>query len=198
MPSSSLSRTTLTMTVMMPAIRTRTGHQLRLSSTSAARNYQASVVTPEVDAPLSAVPTGVLLRSIFINSISSRPLLLRPSLWFLSQISKPDQNLLFSVDRNVLLRSLLKRTFYKQFCAGENGAETKATMKSMKEMGFRGTILTYAKETVFDHATNTSQGLGVSDAKTGDAVFCENIEAWRKGTVETVELLSEGDQLAVK
>jgi aspartate aminotransferase len=186
------------MTVMIPAIRSKAGNQLRLSSTSAARNLPAGVAALEVDAPLSAVPTGILLRSIFINSISSRPFLLKPSLWFLSQISKPDQNLLFSVDRNVLLRSLLKRTFYKQFCAGENGAETQATMKSMKEMGFRGTILTYAKETVFDHATNTQHGLGVEDSKTGDTKFCENIEAWRKGTVETVELLGEGDQLAVK
>ncbi|KAH6898080.1 FAD-linked oxidoreductase-like protein [Thelonectria olida] len=199
MPSSSLSRTTTqTMTVMAPAIRRKASTQLRLCSTSAARNLPTGLAVLESDAPLSAMPAGVLLRSIFINSISSRPLLLRPSLWFLSQISKPDQNLLFSVDRNVLLRSLLKRTFYKQFCAGENGAETQATMKSMKKMGFRGTILTYAKETVFDHATNTQHGLGVSDSKTGDAKFCENIEAWRKGTVETVELLGEGDQLAVK
>ncbi|KAI5465284.1 proline oxidase [Mariannaea sp. PMI_226] len=198
--SSSLWRTsTLAVDVsVLPAILSRTRSQLRLLSNTTARNPATAEVTAEAEAPLSAVPTGILLRSIFINAISSRPFLLTPSLWFLCQISKPNQNLLFSADRNIILRSILKRTFYKQFCAGENGAETEATMKSMKDMGFRGTILTYAKETVFDHATNSQHVSGTNTSKTAESQWCENIEAWRKGTVETVELLGEGDQLAVK
>ena len=102
------------------------------------------------------------------------------------------------IDNNIILRAILKPTFYKQFCAGETGAETQATMKHMKEMGFRGTILTYAKEIVFDHHTNSQHGLGVEAAEGKETQWCESIEAWRAGTVNTVELLGEGDQLAVK
>ncbi|KAH8738359.1 proline oxidase [Ilyonectria robusta] len=153
--------------------------------------------SPEPPSPLAALPTSVLLRSIFINSITSRPNLLRPSLWVLSKLSTPGR-FMPSVDNNILLKWILKPTFYKQFCAGETGAETQATMKHLKEMGFRGTILTYAKEIVFDHATGAQHGLGVATSEGVDTQWCESIEAWRAGTVNTVELLGEGDQLAVK
>lgn len=73
-------------------------------------------------------------------------------------------------------------------------------------MGFQGTILTYAKETVFDSRTNSTHGLGVKALEGGknsglsdwEAQHCPSIEAWRKGTVETVGLLGEDDYLALK
>lgn len=124
----------------------------------------------------------------------------------MSALSKPNRGFLLNVDRNPILHGILKKTFYEQFCAGENGAETKATIKQLKDMGFRGVIMTYAKETVFDHSTKTEQGLGVAvleKQQNGEAVDpaltrCANIEAWRKGTIETVEQLEDGDYLAVK
>ncbi|KAJ5166160.1 uncharacterized protein N7482_004941 [Penicillium canariense] len=124
----------------------------------------------------------------------------------MSMLSKPNRGFLLDVDRNPILHAILKKTFYEQFCAGENAAETKATIKQLKDMGFSGVIMTYAKETVFDHRTNTQQGLGVAavDAeKNGEKMdprlaHCANIEAWRKGTLDTVEHLEAGDYLAVK
>jgi hypothetical protein len=101
------------------------------------------------------------------------------------------------VDRNPVLHGILKKTFYEQFCAGENGAETKATIQELKDMGFRGVIMTYAKETVFDHSTKTAHGLGIAASESQEG-HCTNIEAWRKGTMETVEQLENGDYLAVK
>lgn len=70
-------------------------------------------------------------------------------------------------------------------------------------MGLRGVIMTYAKETVFDHKTNTEQGLGVAALQKGQELDpnlarCTNIESWRKGTMETIEQLEDGDYLAVK
>ncbi|KAF7548944.1 hypothetical protein G7Z17_g6744 [Cylindrodendrum hubeiense] len=181
---------------MLPRIRNNAWKQVRLSSTS--RHLATEIPTsPEPPSPLAALPTSVLLRSIFINSITSKPYLLTPSLWVLSKLSNPGR-FMPSIDNNVLLKCILKPTFYKQFCAGETGAETQATMKHMKEMGFRGTILTYAKEIVFDHATGAQHGLGVKTSEGVNAEWCESIEAWRAGTVNTVELLGEGDQLAVK
>lgn len=110
------------------------------------------------------------------------------------------------MDRNPILHGILKKTFYEQFCAGENGAETKATIRELKDMGFRGVIMTYAKETVFDHRTHTMQGLGAAALQSEKrnqplhprVARCANIEAWRKGTLETVEQLENGDYLAVK
>jgi len=124
----------------------------------------------------------------------------------MSILSKPNRGFLLDVDRNPLLHGILKKTFYEQFCAGENGTETKATIKQLKDMGFRGVIMTYAKETVFDHSTNSEQGLGVAaleKQQAGEALdpklaHCANIEAWRSGTIETVEQLEDGDYLAVK
>ena len=111
------------------------------------------------------------------------------------------------MDRNPILHHLLKKTFYRQFCAGETGGETRYTIEQLKDMGFRGVIMTYAKETVFDHRTKTEHGLGVAameQEKNNDDSFvpkvshCANIEAWRKGTLETVDLLDGEDYLAVK
>ncbi|KAH7234721.1 pyridoxal phosphate-dependent transferase [Fusarium redolens] len=172
------------------------------SSTNAAAALEATRTnTPVVkgtETPLSELPPLVLYRSLLVNSISSRPWLLVPSLHLLQKLSNPTNPYLFNVDRNPLLRSLLKHTFYKQFCAGETGAETQCTMKSLQDMGFKGTILTFAKETVFDAKTGKDQGFGIEASSSNECQWCENIEAWREGTVKTVELLREGDQLAVK
>ncbi|EKG14297.1 Proline oxidase [Macrophomina phaseolina MS6] len=151
--------------------------------------------------PLSALPTSTLLRSACINAISSKPFLLSPAIAILSVLCKPNRGLLFNVDRNPLLHAILKGTFYKQFCAGENAAEVTRTIRQLRRLGFGGTILTYAKETVFDHRTNTQHGLGVAsgDGDEGAAEqHCDAIAAWADGTLRTVDLLEEGDQLALK
>lgn len=148
--------------------------------------------------PLSIVPASTLLRSLLIATISSHSFLLSPSLSVLSFLSKPRANPLLDVNRNPLLHYLLKKTFYKQFCAGETGAETKATVQSLKDLGFNGVILTYARETVFDHNANTGHTLGFAARKEGEDQFCFSIETWRKGTLDTVDLIGERDYLAVK
>ncbi|KAJ5039880.1 proline dehydrogenase [Penicillium rubens] len=75
----------------------------------------------------------------------------------------------------------------------------------MKDMGFRGMILTYAAETVFDHSTQAQSGQGVAALKSenGDvaveaSVHCPSIEAWREGTVETIYMTEAEDYIAVK
>lgn len=174
----------------------RRWQHVRVDSTLNVSHSNAN--TPSSSPPLAALPNSVLLRSLLVAAISSKPYLLHPSLWILSILSQPGRSLLLDVDRNVFLHGLLKQTFYKQFCAGETGAETQATVRRFKELGFRGTILTYAKETVFDHKTNRSHGLGIAADLGEKAQHCATIEAWRKGTLETVDLLGDGDYLAVK
>lgn len=204
-----MSKTTrLTLKTVHPALTRRKPHTTRrcfrngppdqYTTTSL---HDASIPAPQaLPSALAALPPAALLRSLLINGISSRPWLLSPAIALLLKVCQPQPSLLFDVSRNPVLAWLLKQTVYKQFCAGETAGEIQRTMRAMKDMGFRGTILTYAKETVFDHNKQTEMGLGMeSDA--GDKVAsgeCAHIESWRQGTLETVRLLGEGDQLAVK
>jgi hypothetical protein len=150
--------------------------------------------------PLSAMPTNMLLRSLFIATVSSNKLLLIPSLHLLSFFSKPERSYLFNVDRNPVLKAILKRTLYNQFCAGETEQETRALVKQLKDLGFKGVILTYAKEMVFGHKNKSANSHATEEiiekhaAVTHDA----DIETWRIGTLKTLDLISEGDILALK
>ncbi|KAF5670067.1 putative aspartate cytoplasmic [Fusarium heterosporum] len=179
---------------------------IRYSSSTATTSENASLEATRTnttaakgsEAPLSELPSLVLYRSLLINGISSRPWLLVPALHLLQKLCNPGNPFLLNVDRNPLLRSILKNTFYKQFCAGETPAETQATMKQLQDAGFKGTILTFAKETVFDSKTGKQHGLGIDMSEKDECTWCENIEAWRDGTMKTVELLREGDQMATK
>ncbi|KAM6516090.1 hypothetical protein FALCPG4_014274 [Fusarium falciforme] len=72
-------------------------------------------------------------------------------------------------------------------------------------MGFRGVILTYAREVVVDSSTEQEVGVGALEYKEKDAAelenvvaFDEGIQAWREGVLETASMLGEGDFLALK
>lgn len=70
--------------------------------------------------------------------------------------------------------------------------EVKKTVEGLKEMGYRGVILGYAREVVL--GTGEAEGDGKGDM--GKAR--EELEAWRKGTVQTVRLVEKGDDVALK
>jgi hypothetical protein len=176
-----------------------------LSSTTAVpRRKQDAVRGSSADikqSPLKTMPTKMLLRSLFVATISSNKFLLTPSLYFLSFVSKPGRSFLFNVERNPVLKGLLKRTLYNQFCAGENELETRSCVKQLKDLGFKGVILTYAKEMVFDHRSQSANQHGsAKEVEKKDAAVIHNadIETWRVGTLKTVDLISKGDILAIK
>jgi hypothetical protein len=178
--------------------------EIRLSSTTALPQIKATatqtIKQPLAQYPLSAMPTHMLLRSLFVATVSSNKFLLIPSLNLLSFFSKPNRSLLFNVDRNPVLKAILKRTLYNQFCAGETQQETRACVQQLKDLGFKGVILTYAKEMVFDHKTKSANHHASDtfvDEKTVEA-HDTDIEAWRVGTLSTLDLISEGDILALK
>ncbi|KAH7090201.1 FAD-linked oxidoreductase-like protein [Paraphoma chrysanthemicola] len=148
------------------------------------------------------MPINMLLRSLFIATVSSNKVLLLPALQLLAFFAKPNRSFLFNVDRNPVLKAILKRTLYNQFCAGETEKETRACVQRLKELGFKGVILTFAKETVFDNRAKKSELLSSTSDKFHEmeaAVTNDtDIEAWRVGTLKTVDLISEGDILAIK
>ncbi|KAH8173708.1 proline dehydrogenase domain-containing protein [Sarocladium implicatum] len=147
---------------------------------------------------LSHLSAAALWRSLLINAIASTPWLLAPSLALLLKLSKPGNMFLLNVERNPILRSIVKQTIYKQYCAGETPSETRATMRSFQDMGFRGTVLTFARETVFDHKKHQVGNPRAQDGVEDGSGWSDPIDKWREGTVKTVELLREGDQLALK
>ncbi|CAI6332680.1 unnamed protein product [Periconia digitata] len=177
-----------------------------LPKTPASKNGASQVETTKPGATMpstfSSMPTGMLVRSLFISGISSNRYLLIPALRLLSFLSKPDRSYLFNVDRNIFLHSILKKTVYDQFCAGETLEETNACVQKFKKLGFKGFILTYAKEVVLDQKTKDASGLeeGVDiaiETKVSDKKD-KYIENWRTGTLQTMDQVGQGDILAIK
>ncbi|MCJ1394179.1 proline dehydrogenase [Xylographa bjoerkii] len=169
-------------------------HESKYQSGIATSISQSSTpVTPEciTKPPLSLLPLSTLLRSYCITSLSCSPLLLSPSLSLLSALAHSKSPLL-NPDRNPVLRYALKKTFYAQFCAGETAGEVRKTMTSLKDMGFEGVILGYAREVVME------EGESVGKEETDAAIMTAEVNAWRKGTLETVSLAEKGDYVALK
>ncbi|BCS02827.1 uncharacterized protein AKAW2_61091S [Aspergillus luchuensis] len=149
--------------------------------------------------PHSLLPNKMLLRSLLVATISSRPWLLTPALKMLQSLVHPRLSFV-DVDKNPLLRSILKRTFYNHFCAGENRDEVQSTISNIKDMGFKGVILTYAREIVVDATGPASKsGASVSDQSfKEESAKDQGIEDWKEGVLETVNMIGEGDILALK
>jgi len=94
---------------------------------------------------------------------------------------------LFSIHRNPLLRWLLKKTFYAQFCAGENAEEVRSFVKRMERVGYSGVALEYASEVLEDESEVVD---GVKEE--------EGIERWERGILESIEMSREGSFVAFK
>jgi hypothetical protein len=92
---------------------------------------------------------------------------------------------LLNPERNLALRWLFKRTFYGQFCAGENKQEVQRTAERLKRMGYSGIILEYALEVL--------EGEVPTRAETA-----KEIEVFRNGMLETIEMASPGDFIGMK
>jgi hypothetical protein len=164
------------------------------------RGYKTAKWHENMLPPHSLLPTGMLLRSFLIAAVSSHRWLLTPSLSVLSFLSKPRKSLL-SVENNPILHAIFKKTLYNHFCAGENSAEVTTTIKQIKDMGFRGVILTYAREVVINASgKGSTTNIQQPESFSGDlkAFQDPDIEAWRKGVLETVKMVGQGDYLALK
>lgn len=148
------------------------------------------------ESAMSCLPLPTLLRSYLITSVSSIPFLLRPSLSVLSFLAHAKSPLL-NPDTSPLLRLALKRTFYAQFCAGENPAEVRSTIASLKDTGFKGVILGHAREAVLSKAD--ADGLDASkDCQEQERCNAEDIGRWRENTIATIDLAQKGDFVALK
>jgi hypothetical protein len=93
---------------------------------------------------------------------------------------------LMSIERNPVLSQILKKTFYAQFCVGEKKDEVVANTTFAREvLGYDGILFEYALEVL--------GGTTPSAAETA-----QEIEVWRKGMLQSVEMAKEGDFVGLK
>ncbi|KAF4624644.1 hypothetical protein G7Y89_g13526 [Cudoniella acicularis] len=119
------------------------------------------------------------------------------SVWTITSKLAHETSPILSPDANPILRFFLKHTFYRQFCAGENAAEVRKTVHGLKNLGFKGVILGYAREVVLDE--NQAGNLtSCGDYEMAEACIRKEITPWMKGTLETVEMTAPGDFVALK
>ncbi|KAI0839250.1 proline dehydrogenase [Hypoxylon sp. FL0890] len=147
-------------------------------------------------APLSVLPLSTVLRNLATTSISCSPILLPPSLAIMNTLAHSNRAIL-SPDRNSLLRWFLKKTFYAQFCAGEDAPEVRRTIDGLKKIGFTGVILGYAREIVLTEA-QTHNLSACEEGPVAEECVRNEIGPWAAGTLETVRLAQPGDFVALK
>lgn len=114
--------------------------------------------------------------------MSSSPMLLQASTSLLRAMLE-SKSPLFQLDKNPLMRAILLETFYKQFCSGANKEEISRKTNQMREQGYAGVILEYAREVLKDDAHSDELA---------------DIEFWKSGMLKSVEFAADGDFLAMK
>ncbi|KAL4804318.1 FAD-linked oxidoreductase [Aspergillus unguis] len=138
--------------------------------------------------PLAKLPLSSVIRSLLILSASSSSVLLKPCIYTLSALAHPKTAVL-DVAKNPLLNLVIKHTIYKQFNAGENKLEVQHSINAIKDLGYRGVLLGYAREVL----------VGESSADPHDEKASrKEIQMWLDGTLQTVDMAQEGDFVALK
>ncbi|KAL1305698.1 hypothetical protein AAFC00_007288 [Neodothiora populina] len=155
------------------------------SSPGSPASSASPVVSPVASsqAPvLSCLPLAQVLRTYFITSVSSSPLLLQTCLKTLRAMVDSSSPVT-SVEKNPLLKLILRETFYKQFCSGTSQAEIQRNVQQMRSIGYSGVILEYALEVL-------------ADAKISDTA--KDVDIWRNGLLQTIDMASPGDFVGLK
>jgi hypothetical protein len=96
---------------------------------------------------------------------------------------------LTDVSRNPVLNWLIKKTIYRQFNAGENKVEVQTSIEEIKKLGYRGVLLGYAREVLVGESSTSPHDQDMAQQEVG---------TWLKGTLDTVDMATEGDFVALK
>ncbi|KAF1916680.1 FAD-linked oxidoreductase-like protein [Ampelomyces quisqualis] len=134
---------------------------------------------------LGRLPTSTVLRSYLITGMSSSPALLSICFNVLRRMLD-SKSYLMSIERNPVLSQILKKTFYAQFCVGEKKDEVVANTNFAREvLGYDGILFEYALEVL-------------GGTKPTAEETAREIETWRKGMLQSVEMAKEGDFVGLK
>ena len=102
---------------------------------------------------------------------------------------------LLNADMNPVLKYLLNKTLYAQFCAGENAEQVSDSADQLKDIGFTGVILAYAKE---NPTEELSEPEAAQPGEETQAIIDKEIRPWAENTMETIRLTQPGDFAALK
>ncbi|KAF2644532.1 carbapenem antibiotics biosynthesis protein card [Massarina eburnea CBS 473.64] len=198
-PTSQLTRTLLQSTYPRPILSnsrlvhssSRQNDSVHSSPPVAAHLLSSANVPPTTPSNpvLCRLPTSNVLRSYLITLISSSPTLLTAIFNILKKMLD-SKSALTNIERNPILSLLLKSTFYAQFCAGENKGEVHQTAKVVRDtLGYDGIMLEYGLEVLADEG----------EAKMPTAAETEKeIEVWKRGMLDSIEMMREGDFVGLK
>jgi hypothetical protein len=154
-------------------------------STSQLLPQQSDTKQASTRAVLGRLPTSTVLRSYLITRMSSSPALLSLCFSILRRMLD-SKSYLMSIERNPVLSQILKKTFYAQFCVGEKKDEVVANTNFARSvLGYDGILFEYALE-VLGGTTPTAEETA------------QEIEVWRKGMLQSVEMAKEGDFVGLK
>ncbi|KAI1912818.1 proline dehydrogenase [Ophidiomyces ophidiicola] len=145
----------------------------------------AALGRPSHQRVLGRLPTLSLLRSIMLQTVMSRPRIMDVT----SDLLRRNVQLLTS---NAAFRCLLDNMFYAQFCAGRSEAEIRRTVEGLRDMGYKGVILAYARE------VDLSSSHYQSGTAESDALHQAHVAQWLQGTLKTIQYAQNGDFVAVK
>ncbi|KAK4934909.1 proline dehydrogenase [Elasticomyces elasticus] len=174
------------------------------SSTSSYRLADAGVATQTsstnpaqqltTPAPaLARLSTSSILRTLLLSTFFTSPLLFKPGFAIFHKIANSSSALL-NPDRNPVLRAIIYPLVYKQFCAGRNRAEIEQTSAQIRHLGFAGVVLCYGKEVQVAGDNDTLVG---SDASYPGTLKVE-IDQWKHGNLDTLDMAGQGDWLGIK
>ncbi|KAI5286660.1 proline dehydrogenase [Ascosphaera aggregata] len=155
-----------------------------------------TVPSPSVKSPLSVLPVSSIVRSLFITTISSYPRLLDLSLGVLKLVTKT-KYVIFDAERNPVIRGVMGATVYNQFCAGRTLEEIDHTIQGLKDKGFAGVILGFAREVVLDEdkAKDTNKVV-IKEGETPREI--SEITAWKDSQLKTINLAGHGNIVHMK
>lgn len=157
-------------------------------------NPTTEVPVKPTELPLSALsrlPTSSVLRSLFLGTFFTSPLLFRPGLAVFSKVAHSHSAFL-NPDKNPILRAVIRPIIYDQFCAGVNEAEVRETSRAIKQLGFSGVVLCYGKEVQFSEETGFHGYAGKQSALEAE------VDEWRQGNLSTLDMTEQGDWLGIK
>lgn len=138
---------------------------------------------------LSRIPTRSILRSVLFGVIFTRPYLLKWTMPLFQRMSRTDSKLLHP-DSNLLVKAMIKPIFYDQFCAGTTQREVARTRNDIRAIGYSGIVLCLGREV----HVGVSGSLDLTMHRNRDV----EIDNWRDGNLETLNMVESGDLVGIK
>lgn len=91
------------------------------------------------------------------------------------------------------MKILIKPTVYDHFCAGVDEKEVRQTSTAIRQLGFSGISLCFAREIQLGEDKSM---LGYDQASADLAE--EEVKQWRDGLLQTLQMTRSGDWMAIK